>query len=65
MILKLGYVDLNGINTFRYIEDFTDLRITSFKKELYVYHVNNDMVIYGEKHEILNTERLFNPAILK
>ena len=65
MILKLGFTDLNGINTFKYIENFTDLRITSFKKELYKYDVNNDMLVYDDKHEILNTEKLFDPAILK
>jgi hypothetical protein len=65
MILKLGYTDIDGINTFRYIENFTDLRITSFKKELHKYYLDSDAVIYGDKHEIKNTEILFNPEILK
>ena len=65
MILKLGYVDLHGISIFRYIENFTELRIVSFLKESYRYHIGKDIIIYDEKHEILNTEKLFNSEILK
>ena len=65
MILELGFTDLNGVNTFRYIENFSDLRITSFEKEQYRYHLDRDIVVCDKKYEILNTEKLFNPAILK
>lgn len=65
MILKLGYTDLDGINVFRYVEDFTDLKITSFLTSKYKYNKEANIIIYDERHEIRRVDLLFNPKILE
>jgi hypothetical protein len=65
MILKLGYTDLDGINVFRYVEDFTELKITPFLTTKYKYNKESNMVIYNKKHDVQGVDLLFNPKILE
>lgn len=65
MILKLGYVDESGISVFRYIEDFTELKIISFSTEKYKFHLENKIVIYNKRNEVLGVDLLFNPLVLE
>lgn len=65
MILKLGYVEVGGIVSFRYIDDFTELRITSFITEQFIYHLDKDILVFDKKHEMKDTEFLFSKKVLE
>lgn len=67
MILKLGYTDVDGIDVFRYIEDFQELKITSFLRCKYKCHFNGEkhIITYDNKHEVKGVDMLFNPVIFK
>lgn len=60
MILKLGYTEKDGINVFRYIENFSELKITSFLTRKYKYYPENNIIVYDKKHEILKCDLMFN-----
>ena len=65
MILKLGYTDTDGVNVFRYIDSFTDLKITSYLTGKYVYNREGAIVVYGKQHEVQGVDLMFTPKILE
>lgn len=64
MILKLGYTDVDGINVYRYIEDFQELKITSFLTRKYKYYPSSQKIIYDKKHEMLKVDLMFSDKVL-